>query len=326
MNARLSFSDREPAPQDFRTEVLRGLTRRHKRLPAKFFYDARGSALFEAICQTPEYYPTRTEVAILREHADEIARAAGPSCVLIEPGGGNLGKVRLLLEALRPEVYLPLDISRQHLLSAARSLATDYPWLRVHAVCMDYSRGFDALDLSRWPEHSRRIVFFPGSTIGNFEPAEAVAFLRQTARLAGPTGGLVIGVDLKKAPDTLHRAYNDAQGLTREFNRNLLHRINAELGADFRTERFHHYAFYHARKGRIEMHLISHGAQTVRLDGQRLSFADGEPIHTENSYKYTVEEFQSLAALAGYRAAACWTDRDLLYSVQYFEVAASPGP
>lgn len=317
---RIRFVDRQPAPADFLAEVLEGLGAPQKRLSPKFFYDSRGSALFEAICATPEYYPTRTEIGILRRFTAEIAETLGPSCVLIEPGSGSMDKVRLLLEALRPAAYLPADISGEHLLSAARALAAEYPWLGVHAVCMDYSLGLEALAGPELPT-GRKIVFFPGSTIGNFEPGEAADFLAQAARLVGPGGGLLIGVDLKKDPAVLHGAYNDAQGITAEFNRNLLRRINAELDADFDPGRFHHYAFYHAPQGRIEMHLLSRGAQTVRVAGTRLDFADGESIHTENSYKYTLAEFRALARSAGFRAAGCWTDADTLFSVQYFEVA-----
>lgn len=324
MKTPLRFTDRQPAPADFLTEVLQGLTAPQKRLPPKFFYDHRGSTLFETICETPEYYPTRTETAILSRFTAEIAEAVGPSCVLIEPGSGSMSKVRLLLDALRPAAYLPADISGEHLLAAAGALAAEFPWLHLHAVCMDYGLGLEALDGSGLPEGRKKVVFFPGSTIGNLEPAEATDFLRQAARLVAPDGGLLIGVDLKKDPTVLHSAYNDAQGVTGEFNRNLIHRINTELGADFDPERFHHYAFYHARKGRIEMHLVSRGAQSVRLAGARLAFADGESIHTENSYKYTVAEFRTLALAAGFQPVACWTDPDQLFSVQYFETAGRP--
>jgi dimethylhistidine N-methyltransferase len=317
----VDFSDCKPSQADFLAEVLKGLSSPQKRLPPKFFYDSRGSRLFEAICETPEYYPTRAETAILRRHAFEIAEAVGRFCLLIEPGAGNMNKVRLLLNALRPEAYLPLDISGEHLLGAARALAADLPWLHVHAVCLDYSRGLDRFDWSGLPAGHKKIVFFPGSSIGNFEPTEAMDFLRQAARLVDPNGGLLIGVDLKKDPELLHRAYNDARGITREFNLNLLSRINTELDADFNPHRYYHYAFYHARKGRIEMHLVSHGSQDVRVAGQRLHFADSESIHTENSYKYSIEEFQALARTAGLQAAGCWTDPENLFSVQYFEVA-----
>lgn len=318
---RVQFTDRQPAPADFLAEVLDGLSAPRKRLSPKFFYDTRGSRLFEAICETPEYYPTRTETAILRRHAPEIAEAAGRSCVLIEPGAGAMDKIRLLLNSLRPEHYLPLDISGEHLLGAAERLAADHPWLKVHAVCTDYSRGLDGLARTGLPAHRKKIVFFPGSTIGNFEPAEAADFLRQAAKLAAPDGGLLIGVDLKKDPELLHRAYNDLRGITREFNLNLLHRINAELEADFDPNGFYHYAFYQPQQSRIEMHLVSRGHQKVRLAGATIGFADGETIHTENSYKYTVEEFRALARTAGFREAGCWTDPEHLFSVQYFEVA-----
>ncbi|MGZ8218371.1 L-histidine N(alpha)-methyltransferase [Methylomagnum sp.] len=314
------FSDHRPARADLLAEVLNGLSAPQKRLPPKLFYDARGSRLFEAICETPEYYPTRTETAILRRCASEIAEAVGPDCLLIEPGSGAMDKARLLLDALRPAAYLPLDISGEHLHAAARALAADYPWLCVHAVCLDYSQGLDRLDWSCVPKGRKKVVFFPGSTIGNFEPAEAAAFLRQAARLAAPDGGLLIGVDLKKDPERLHRAYNDAQGVTREFNLNLLHRLNAELGADFDTGGFYHYAYYHARRGRVEMHLVSRRAQEIRLGQRRLRFADGESIHTENAYKYTGVEFQDLAGAAGFRPAGDWTDPARWFSVQYFEV------
>lgn len=320
---KVKFTDRQPAPADFLAEVLEGLSAPEKRLSPKYFYDARGSRLFEAICETPEYYPTRTETAILRCHAAEIAKSAGRSCVLIEPGAGAMDKVRLLLDSLQPEHYMPLDISGEHLLSAAEKLAADHPGLQVHAVCTDYSRGLDGLARVGLPAQRKKIVFFPGSTIGNFEPAEAADFLRQAARLAGTDGGLLIGVDLKKDPELLHRAYNDQRGITREFNLNLLHRINAELDANFDPDSFYHYAFYHARKSRIEMHLVSRGAQTVRLAGELIRFADGETIHTENSYKYTVGEFQVLARAAGFREAGCWTDPERMFSVQYFEVMDS---
>ena len=317
----VGFTDCSTAPADFLSEILTGLTAPQKRLSPKFFYDTRGSHLFEAICETPEYYPTRTETGILRRYAPEIAEAVGPSCLLIEPGSGSMEKVRLLLKALRPAAYLPADISGEHLLRAAKSLAAEFPWLQVHAVAMDYSQGLHTLDETELSEGSKKVVFFPGSTIGNFEPAEAADFLHRAARLVGPGGGLLIGVDLKKDPAVLHRAYNDAQGITGAFNRNLLHRINAELGADFDPDRFHHYAFYHAPKGRIEMHLISRGSQSVQLAGNRLAFADGESIHTENSYKYAIGEFRELAQAAGFRAAGCWTDAHSLFSVQYFEMA-----
>lgn len=323
MNARrIRFTDRQPAPADILDEVLHGLFSPRKRLPPKLFYDKRGSELFEAICKTPEYYPTRTEIGILRDSAAEIAETVGRDCILIEPGSGNSQKVRLLLEALRPAVYLPMDISRDHLKLSVQALAAAYPWLRVHAVCADYSGGMEPFTLPELAAESKKVVFFPGSTIGNFERGETLVFLRRVAGLVEPDGGLLIGVDLKKDPALLHRAYNDARGLTRAFNLNLLRRINAELDADFDPARFYHYAFYNAGESRIEMHLISRGAQKIRLAGETVRFADGESVHTENSYKYTVEEFQRLARTAGFRAQGCWRDDGNLFSVHYFDLSS----
>jgi dimethylhistidine N-methyltransferase len=317
---RIRFTDREPAPTDILDEVLKGLRSPKKRLPPKLFYDKRGSELFEAICETPEYYPTRTETGILHDSAAAIAETIGQNCVLIEPGSGNSQKVQILLETLRPAVYMPIDISKDHLKRSVEALGTAYQWLHVHAVCMDYTAGFESFEAAPVSIGSKKVVFFPGSTIGNFEPRDALAFLRMVARLVGRDGGLLIGVDLKKDPAVLHRAYNDAQGLTREFNLNVLHRLNAELDADFDPNRFYHYAFYNAGESRIEMHLISRCAQNVRLAGEILSFAEGESVHTENSYKYTVHEFQTLARTAGFQVQGCWLDDRNLFSIHYFDV------
>jgi len=323
MNARrIRFIDLKPPPADVLDEVLSGLLSPRKRLPPKLFYDKRGSALFEAICGTPEYYPTRTEIGILRIFAAEIAETIGQDCILIEPGSGNSQKVQILLEALRPIVYMPMDISKDHLKLSVLALGAAHPWLRVHAMCMDYTGGLEPFALPKLSAESKKVVFFPGSTIGNFERGEVLAFLRRVARLIEPDGGLLIGVDLKKDPALLHRAYNDAQGLTREFNLNVLHRINSELNADFDPDRFYHYAFYNAGESRIEMHLISRGKQEIHLAGENLKFADGESVHTENSYKYTVEEFQRLARTAGLRVRACWCDDRTWFSVHYFDLPA----
>lgn len=315
---RLRFYDFKPKVADFRREVLDGLLRPEKSLPPKFFYDRRGSELFEAICETEDYYPTRTESGILRDCAGKIAETVEKNAVLIEPGSGNSRKVRLLLELLAPAVYMPLDIAREPLFAAARALAGDYPWLEVHAACLDYTEEFE---LPRMGMRARRVVFFPGSTIGNFEPDEAGVFLRRVARLVAPGGGVLIGVDLKKEPAILNRAYNDGRGITRKFNLNLLRRINDELEADFDLNHFRHRAFYNECRGRIEMHLVSDGDQEVRVAGERIVFADGESIHTENSYKYSVDEFRSLACAAGFTPVACWCDRDQLFSVHYFSLA-----
>lgn len=317
---RIRFTDREPAQADILEEVLSGLLSPKKRLPPKLFYDKRGSELFEAICETPEYYPTRTEIGILRDYAAEIAETIGRNCILVEPGSGNSQKVQLLLETLRPAVYMPMDISKDHLKTSVQALGATFPWLHVHAMCVDYSAGLELVEPPPVSGASKKVVFFPGSTIGNFEPGDALAFLRRVASLVGPGGGLLIGVDLKKDPAVLHQAYNDAQGLTREFNLNMLHRINAELDADFDPGRFYHYAFYNARESRIEMHLISRGAQEIHLAGAVLRFADGESVHTENSYKYTVEEFRKLALTAGFRVGSHWLDDAKLFSIHYFDL------
>jgi dimethylhistidine N-methyltransferase len=323
MNARrIRFIDRKPSSAGLLDEVLSGLLSPRKRLPPKLFYDKRGSELFEAICGTSEYYPTRTEIGILRDSAAEIAETIGQNCILIEPGSGNSQKVQILLGALRPAVYMPMDISRDHLKLSVQALGAAYPWLHVHAICLDYTDGLEAFEPTAMPAESKKVVFFPGSTIGNFERGEVLAFLRRVARLVEPDGGLLIGVDLKKDPALLHRAYNDAQGLTREFNLNVLRRINTELNADFDLDRFYHYAFYNAGESRIEMHLISRSAQEIHLAGESLRFADGESVHTENSYKYTVEEFQRLARTAGFRTRGCWCDDRTWFSVHYFDLSA----
>jgi dimethylhistidine N-methyltransferase len=315
---RLRFQDDHPPPSSLRDEVLRGLARRPRAIPPKFFYDAEGSRLFEAICELPEYYLTRTEIGILEAHADEMAALVGADSVLVELGSGSSRKVRLLLEAIRPAVWMPVDISRDHLLEAARNLAQDYPWLEVHAVCLDYSRS---LSLPACRSGSRKVAFFPGSSIGNFRPEESVALLRTVREVVAPDGGLLIGVDLKKDPAVLHAAYNDVQAVTAAFNLNLLARINRELGADFDLQGFRHSALYNQRAGRIEMYLESVRPQTVTVDGERFHFAAGERIHTENSYKYDLGEFRDLARRAGFEPVQAWTDPGRLFSVHYLTAA-----
>ncbi len=312
------FYDEAPEVADFRDEVLRGLGAHPKRIAPKFFYDRRGSALFEEICRLPEYYLTRGEIGILRACAREVAGLAGPDSVLIELGSGASRKVRLLLEALRPDAYLAVDISREFLLQATRKLAHDYPWLEVHAACADLCRPFSVSGL---PQAGRRLAFYPGSSIGNFEPEEARAFMRGLRPLLGPDGALLIGVDLKKDPAVLHAAYNDVTGVTAMFNLNLLVRLRRELNAEFDLAAFAHDAFYNEAAGRIEMHLVSRKAQRVRVDGRYFIFARDESIHTENSYKYTVTEFHALACAAGYAIERTWTDPNEMFSVHYLRVA-----
>lgn len=316
--AQVTFYDEYPVETSLRTAVLQGLAEQPKAIPPKFFYDQRGSELFDAICELPEYYPTRTEIGLLQTHAHEIATLAGAQCQLIELGSGASKKVRLLLEALQPSVYLGIDISRDFLLQSTRRLAVDYPWLDVHAACADFSQ---VLSLQEIPRQHRNLGFFPGSSIGNFEPAEAIILLQRLADILKPDGTLLIGVDLKKDPAILNAAYNDAQGVTAAFNLNLLERIRNELDTTLNPDDFYHKAWYNEQLGRIEMHLVSRDEQRLRVEQRWFEFAAGESIHSENSYKYTVEEFQSLAAEAGYRAGRVWTDDAGLFSLHYLTLS-----
>ena len=317
----VEFYDLQPETADFHGEALAGLRREPKRIPPKFFYDQRGSQLFDRICELDEYYPTRTETAILERYAAEMALLLGDDCSLIEYGSGSSRKVRVLLDELggRP-TYVAIDISRQHLLESARELSEAYPQLEVIAVCADYTKPFR---LPAFPRRSRgkRAVFFPGSTIGNFNPEEARDFLRTTAGQLGSRGSLLIGVDLKKDPAVLHAAYNDAAGVTAAFNMNVLRRMNTELGCDFELSSFRHQAFYNRAAGRIEMHLGSLKDQRVRLNGASIPFRTGETIHTENSYKFHIEEFRAMAAEAGFQPERVWTDSQRLFSLHFLTVA-----
>ena len=295
--------------------LLDGLRRTPRSVPPKFFYDAEGSALFDRICELPEYYPTRTEIALLARHGREMAECIGAGADLVEYGAGSLRKVRLLLDALhRPARYVPIDLSAEHLLQHARQLAADHPGLRVEPLVADFSAELALPELP--PGARRRVGFFPGSSIGNFTPAEALAFLKQAAvSLAG--GDLLIGVDLVKDPAVLHRAYNDAAGVTAAFNKNLLARANRELDCEFDLASFDHYAFYEPREQRIEMHLISRRRQAVVVCGERFAFDEGQTLHTENSCKYTVDGFRHLARTAGFEPQAVWTDEARLFSVHW---------
>lgn len=304
-----------PAPIRFLDDAVAGLTSKPKRLPSKYFYDQRGSMLFERICELDEYYLTRTELAIMRRHIRAIAQAIGERVLVIEPGSGASVKVRLLLRHLRDVVgYVPVDISGVHLMRWAYLLHRELPALSILPVHADFSQ---ALELPPMPSARRRVIYFPGSTIGNFTPGEAVAWLARMAKIAGPGGGLLIGVDLKKDVAILEAAYNDREGVTRAFNLNILERLRTELDADVRVDRFEHRAFYNEAEGRIEMHLTSTERQTVRLDHTEVRFETGETIHTESSYKYDLDEFRELLAEAGWRRVECWTDEDEYFSVQY---------
>lgn len=317
-NESITFYDFQPKPQNIFNDVLNSLSTRPRSISPKYLYDQTGSRLFDRICELPEYYPTRTESDILASNIDEISECIGPGCTLVEPGSGNSSKVRILLDNLRPAAYVPIDISKHHLLDAAETVASDYPWLDVHATCSDYT---ESMEIPSHIESHRKVAFFPGSTIGNFEPDDALEFLASLASVVGVKGGLLVGVDLKKDKQILNAAYNDRANITAAFNLNLLSRINNELGANFNLGKFEHDAFYNSQEGRVEMHLVSCERQTVEIGGQAIEFDEKETIHTENSYKYSIQEFQQLAADAGFVAEKVWTDANRLFSVHYFSHA-----
>lgn len=298
----------------FLDDVLRGLAAPQKTLPPKYFYDGEGSRLFEEICELPEYYPTRTEMAIMRQHVPEIVKLLGPDMELIELGSGASVKTSLLIEQGLPALYVPIEISDDALRSASARLAAQFPWLHICAVRADFSRALRMPSFTGVPVRLK-VVYFPGSTIGNFTPEEAVALLRNVRELAGTGGRLLIGVDLKKDRRTLEAAYDDAAGVTARFNLNLLARINRELGGDFQLQRFRHKAFYDEHRGRVEMHLESVYSQFVHVNGRRFDFKPGETIHTENSYKYMVSEFQALARRARFEPQHVWLDAAGRFSV-----------
>jgi len=311
----VAFHDHAEEEESFLDAVLEGLSRPQKAIPCRFLYDERGSALFDAICELDEYYPTRTETKILRAHAGDIARRLGPAAQLIELGSGSSIKVRILLDAMtEPAAYVPVDISREHLRRAAEALAADYPQIDVAAVCADYSAPFPLPEL---PAAGRRMAFFPGSTVGNLEPEEALSFLKSWARRLGPNAAMLVGVDLKKDEDVLNAAYDDAKGVTAAFSLNLLARANAELGADFDLDAFAHQARYSPERGRVEIQIASLADQRVRIAGRDFDFAPGEAIQTEHSYKYAVEEFQALARRSGFEPTAVFLDEARLFSVHY---------
>ncbi len=318
-----SFDDLAPESGDFLDDVLAGLSRTQKKLPCKYIYDEKGSQLFDRICEQPEYYPTRTEMALLEAKGDEIAACVGPSAQIVEYGCGSVQKIRLLLDALEePASYVAVDISREHLLNAAVALAADYPGLEVHALCADFTRPFEVPAGTAAPE-ARKVGFFPGSTLGNFNRTDAVGLLGSAAESLGPGGGMVIGLDLKKDESVLNAAYNDSQGVTAAFNLNLLARINRELGGDFDLDGFEFRAHYNEDKGRVESYLYSILEQTVCVDGQAFEFDKGEAVHTENSHKYSIGEFREFAEEAGFTHERVWTDRDRLFSIHYLEVSAA---
>lgn len=303
-----------PLDSEFARDFKRALEARPRGISPKYFYDEQGSALFDRICELPEYYPTRTELAILGGNAREIAAHMGPNAEIVEFGAGSLRKVRLLLDAMKqPAGYLPIDISGEHMARSAAGLQRDYPGLQVRPVVADYTQE---LRLPAQLGAGRRVGFFPGSTIGNFTPEESLHFLERTAQLLRG-GALLLGADLIKDPAVLHAAYSDAQGVTAAFNLNLLARANRELGARFVLEQFAHSAFYNAPLQRIEMHLVSRCPQTVVFGGESYDFEEGETLHTENSYKFTTQGLHRLAERAGFRPGPVWTDSQRLFCVQW---------
>jgi L-histidine N-alpha-methyltransferase len=297
----------------FLLDLLEGLSRPQKEIPCKWLYDERGSALFEHICALDEYYPTRTELAIMERHVRAMAEALGPSCAIVEYGSGSSLKTQLLLANLaNPAAYFPIDISRDALAGAAARLARRFPDLAIQPICADFT---DVVSTPQVPGAQRRAVYFPGSTIGNFHKLDAVAFLARIRRECGSRGALLVGVDLLKDRRTLERAYDDARGVTAEFNLNLLARANRELGADFRLEGWRHVARFDERHGRIEMHLAARSAQRVSIAGRSFDVARGETIFTESSYKYALPEFEALATIAGWRTEHAWTDARAWFAV-----------
>ncbi|HEY1132416.1 MAG TPA: L-histidine N(alpha)-methyltransferase [Roseateles sp.] len=303
--------------EQFAADLHAALSRSPKAISPKYFYDEAGSQLFERICELPEYYPTRTELALLQTHAADMAAQMGAQVQLVEYGAGALRKVRLLLDAIpRDSVqFVPVDISGPHLLAACDGLAGDYPGLAIQPLVADFTRPHT---LPPCPDGSRRVGFFPGSSIGNFTPAEADAFLRLAAgELAG--GGLLIGIDLEKDHDTLHAAYNDAAGVTAAFNLNVLDRARKELDAQFPQDGFEHLAFYNPAYRRIEMHLRARQALELALGGEVYTFHEGETLHTEHSHKYTVSGFQAMAARAGFKPGKVWTDANGWFAVLWLE-------
>ena len=317
--ARKRLASQSPHVSEFEADVLEGLRVGPKHVPAKYFYDSAGSQLFERITELPEYYPTRCEISILHSHGGDIAKLIPSGAALVEFGSGSSKKARILLSAApKLAAYVPVDICGEMIEQEAVELRTDFPDLKVLPVTADICKPFDL------PEEAKkapvRIGFFPGSTIGNFEPHEASAFLRNAGNILGRGSILIIGADLIKSTDVLNAAYNDAQGVTAQFNLNLLTRINRELGGTFQLSTFEHHAFYNRERHRVEMHLASLKRQKVKVAGETIEFRAGETIHTENSYKYSIELLAALARGVGWLPLAAWTDTRKFFSIQAFKL------
>ena len=307
------FYDHGIEPEDFSEEILAGFRAKPKLLSPKFFYDEKGSHLFTEITRQPEYYLTRTETLLLQTHAQEISEMIGDDFLLIEYGSGSSEKIRFLLESLRPSIYAPVDISRDFLADAAEALGREYPWLEVHATCVDFTNEFEL----PFASEKRRVSFFPGSSIGNFDRIEALEFLARIRRLVGNDGGLLIGVDMKKDEAMLNRAYNDARGVTAAFNLNILEHLNREYDADFDLDSFAHEASYNEDLGCVQMFLISKKDQSINVAGAVIRLKVGEKIHTENYHTYTVGEVITMAEAAGFTSSRVWQDDQELFGVFY---------
>jgi len=310
------FVDIQPKKKiEFYEAVLEGLSLPQKTISPKFFYDERGSKIFDKICDTPEYYVTRTEIALLNDIQEELNSLVEPGVAVAEYGCGSSIKIKALLSALpEPSHYIAIDISKSHLIATAKEIALDYSNISVGAICADFMEPID------WPESAyfesiKRFAFFPGSTIGNLQPSEAIQFLKYVRHLVGDEGTFLIGVDMKKDAGVFNQAYNDAEGHTADFNLNLLHRMKNELGADIDISKFSHKAFYNEKLGRVEMHLISDVEQVIEIDSLEFSFEKGESIHTECSYKYSISEFSELAKKSGFSLLKNWSDKRDFFSI-----------
>ena len=311
----LKLNTHDPNDEQLLEEVLNSLKKKQKELPCKLFYDKKGSELFDEISKLPEYYPTRTEIGIIKTNIEDISDHIGKNCLLVELGSGSSMKIRLLLNGLNElSAYVPLDISYNHLIETSSTLSRDFPDLRIIPLCVDYTKPFEFPDFDfSW---EKIVIFYPGSTIGNFHPHYAKKFLAMIARRSGKGSGLLIGVDLKKEKELLENAYNDSKGVTAKFNLNMLYRLNSEVGSNFEINNWQHNAIYNEYEGRIEMHLISLTKQDVSFNGTRIHFEKDESIVTEYSYKYTLSEFENLIS-DHFKVERAWVDDNNRFSLQY---------
>ncbi|WP_251359696.1 L-histidine N(alpha)-methyltransferase [Kangiella sp. TOML190] len=298
--------------------LLAGLLAEQKYINPKYFYDKNGSELFERITQLDEYYPTRTERTILIQNAEEMASYFDKSAVIIEPGAGACEKIQLILEAIHPEAYLPQDVSKRFLQQAAQTIKDKFPWLKVYPIVSDFAKP---IEIPKEFRNKPSYVFYPGSTIGNFEPESAVSFLKNMRQLVGDDGGILLGADLHKEPAVIEAAYNDTHGVTAKFNLNMLSNVNRQLGSAIDASKFSHRAFYNEKLHRIEMHLVSMQQQAYFVDGKQIDFKAGETIHTENSYKFSLEDIDKMAQGSGFQRIKTWTDKDGYFSLNFFRAS-----